>query len=232
MPEQVLLQWNDFRDHVNKAFGNLIDDNDFADVTLACTDGQQIKAHKVILAASSPFFQSLLRSNAHPHPLIFMRGVEFDNLQAIVNFLYCGEASVHQENLEAFLQVAEECQMTGFMDLEKAEEPKIKEENCQTAVPKKKERKPKILKPNSTGGKSGNKGKEENTVENFSEGSHINTLVASFQELDEKIKSLMGKGDPSEIQSTCFCKVCGQRGATQSLKDHSGEKLNIIQGAV
>ena len=28
MPEQVLLQWNDFRDHVNKAFGNLIDDND------------------------------------------------------------------------------------------------------------------------------------------------------------------------------------------------------------
>ena len=64
MPEQVLLQWNDFREHVNKAFGNLIDDNDFTDVTLACVDGQQVRAHKVILAASSPFFQNLLRSNA------------------------------------------------------------------------------------------------------------------------------------------------------------------------
>ena len=35
------------------------DDNDFADGTLACEDGQQIEAHKVILAASSSFFQNL-----------------------------------------------------------------------------------------------------------------------------------------------------------------------------
>ena len=111
--------------------------------------------------------------------------------------------------------------MTGFMDLDKTEEPGIKEENCQLAVPKRKdkERKPKILKLNSSG-KSGNDRKEENIDENFSEGRHVNTLVASFQELDEKIKSLMEKGDPSENPSTCFCKVCGQRGATQSLKDH------------
>ena len=31
-------------------------DNEFAHVTLACEDGHQIEAHKVILAASSPFF--------------------------------------------------------------------------------------------------------------------------------------------------------------------------------
>ena len=35
-------------------FGNLIEDKDF-DVTLACEDGQQVEAHKVILAASNPF---------------------------------------------------------------------------------------------------------------------------------------------------------------------------------
>ena len=32
------------------AFGNLKEDNNFADVTLACEDGQQVEAHKVILA--------------------------------------------------------------------------------------------------------------------------------------------------------------------------------------
>ena len=42
-------------DNVNSAFGNLIEDKDFSDVTLACEDGQQVEAHKVILAASSPF---------------------------------------------------------------------------------------------------------------------------------------------------------------------------------
>ena len=42
-------------DNVNSAFGNLIEDKDFSDVTLACEDGQQVEAHKVILAASSQF---------------------------------------------------------------------------------------------------------------------------------------------------------------------------------
>ena len=41
------------------AFVNLKENNEFADVTLACEGGQQIEAHKVILAASSSFFQNL-----------------------------------------------------------------------------------------------------------------------------------------------------------------------------
>ena len=61
MSEKLCLQWNDFNANVNKAFGNLRDDLDFADVTLACEDGHQLEAHKVILAASSPFFQNLLQ---------------------------------------------------------------------------------------------------------------------------------------------------------------------------
>ena len=70
MSEKLCLKWNDFQENVNSAFGNLREDNEFADVTLACEDGQQIEAHKVILAASSPFFQTLLKRNKHPHPLI------------------------------------------------------------------------------------------------------------------------------------------------------------------
>ena len=72
MSEKLCLKWNDFQENVNTAFGSLREDNEFADVTLACEDGQQIEAHKVILAASSPFFQNLLKSNKHPHPLIYM----------------------------------------------------------------------------------------------------------------------------------------------------------------
>ena len=56
MAEKLCLQWNDFQDNVKTAFGHLRDTTDFVDVTLASEDGQQIEAHKVILAASSPFF--------------------------------------------------------------------------------------------------------------------------------------------------------------------------------
>ena len=73
MSEKLFLQWHDFQEN---AFVNLREDNDFTDVTLACEDGQQVEAHKVILAASSPFLQKLLGRNKHPHPLIYKKKVE------------------------------------------------------------------------------------------------------------------------------------------------------------
>ena len=115
MSEKLCLQWNDFQENVKSAFGNLREDNDFTDVTLACEGGQQVEAHKVILASSSPFFQKLLGRNKHPHPLIYMRGMKSEDLNSIVDFLYRGEANVFQENLDSFLAIAEELQLKGLM---------------------------------------------------------------------------------------------------------------------
>ena len=42
MSEKLCLQWNDFKDNVNAAFGSLRNDKEFADVTLAFEDGHQI----------------------------------------------------------------------------------------------------------------------------------------------------------------------------------------------
>ena len=66
MSEKLCLWWNDFQDNIKSVFRNLREENEFADVTLACEDGQQVEAHKVILAASSPFFQKLLVRNNMP----------------------------------------------------------------------------------------------------------------------------------------------------------------------
>ena len=75
MSQKFCLQWNDFKENVHSAFGRLRDDKEFADVILACEDGQQIEAHKVILAASSPVFEKILRATKlHPHPLVYLRG--------------------------------------------------------------------------------------------------------------------------------------------------------------
>merc|ERR1719509_337986 len=113
--EKLCLKWNEFQLNAISAFGALREDTGFADVTLACEDGQQVEAHKVILASSSPFFLKLLRRNKHPHPLIYMRGLKSDNLVAMIDFLYFGEANVYQENLDSFLAVAEELQLKGLM---------------------------------------------------------------------------------------------------------------------
>ena len=72
--EKFCLKWNDFQKNISSTFGSLREDNDFADVTLASEDGQQVEAHKIILAYSSPFFQNLLMRNKHAHPLTSLMG--------------------------------------------------------------------------------------------------------------------------------------------------------------
>ena len=112
--EKLCLKWNDFQENLNSAFGAFRDDKELADVTLACEDGSQVTAHKVILGASSPLFMGILTKNKHPHPLVYMRGVRKSELIAILDFIYCGEANVDQENLDAFLALAEEMQLKGL----------------------------------------------------------------------------------------------------------------------
>ena len=114
MSHKLFLQWSDFKDDLAGAFGILREDNDFADVTLACEGGRQFEVHKVVLASSSAFFQNILRKNKHAHPLIYMRGLNPDDLAAILDFLYFGTTSVFRENLDSFLSIAEELQLKGL----------------------------------------------------------------------------------------------------------------------
>ena len=111
--EKLCLKWNDFQGLVQVSFGELRTDTDFTDVTLACED-QSIKAHKVVLSACSPFFKKLLKTHAHPQPLIYMKGMNSSSLTAIIDFLYLGEANIFLEELDSFLSLAEELQLKGL----------------------------------------------------------------------------------------------------------------------
>ena len=54
--DKFCLQWNDFERNISEAFKELRDEKDFFDVTIACEE-EEIQAHKLILAACSPFFR-------------------------------------------------------------------------------------------------------------------------------------------------------------------------------
>ena len=82
-------------------------------MTLACDD-EQIQAHKVILSACSPFFRNVLRRNPHQHPLLYLKGVKFTDLQSVLNFMYHGKVNVAQEELNSFLSVAEDLKVKGL----------------------------------------------------------------------------------------------------------------------
>jgi len=46
--------------------------------------------------------------------MIYMRGLKSETLLALVDFLFCGEANVYQNNLDSFLAVAEELKLKGL----------------------------------------------------------------------------------------------------------------------
>ena len=227
MSEKLCLQWNDFQDNIKSAFRNLRDDNDFTDVTLACEDGEQVEAHKVVLAASSPFFQKLLGRNKHPKPIIYMRGVKSDDLLAIVDFLYRGEANVFQENLDSFLAIAEELQLKGLMgktddksrNLEEDEKP-FSAFNAHAKIPKPSFRRQAPIREIHN--------PEENTTvaipSNFS---------GDLDELEERVKSMMEKSQNRIANGREFalqCKVCGKEGHGTNIKDHI--EANHLEGIV
>jgi len=112
--EKFCLRWNDFETNISTAFKEIREDKDFFDVTLACEDEDQISAHKVILSACSPFFRGVLKRNRHEHPLLYLKGVKYGDLVAVLNFMYHGEVNVSQEDLNTFLSVAEDLKVKGL----------------------------------------------------------------------------------------------------------------------
>jgi len=111
--EKFCLRWNDFESNISVAFREIREEKDFFDCTLS-VGSRQIQAHKLILSACSPFFRSILRQNPHQHPLLYLKGVEFTDLQAVLNFMYHGEVNVAQEELNSFLAVAEDLKVKGL----------------------------------------------------------------------------------------------------------------------
>ena len=212
--ERLCLQWKDFRSNLNQAFTNLRKDIDFNDVTLACEDGSQVEAHKVVLAASSPIFQNLLKKNKHNHPLIYMRGVKHHDLLAIVDFLYCGEANVFQENLDSFLVIAEELQLKGLMGKSEDQE-RVNQEAFLATEPE--------YSTTFTA--------EDRNTTKYSprvDPSKVEKVVAingseDFSQLDAQIKSMMGVSQnlvSNGTQKASFCKVCGKEGMRNDIKKH------------
>jgi len=111
--EQFCLKWNDYQHCIKSTFQSLRDDSDFMDVTLSC-DGEQLKAHKVILSSCSVTFKNLLKQTPTSHPVFVLWDIEPRDLSAILDFMYNGEVNVEQSHLTSFLSVAERLRVRGL----------------------------------------------------------------------------------------------------------------------
>lgn len=88
------------------------------DVTLSCSDGQ-LQAHKLVLAASSPYFSGIFNKLANPfhYPVIVIKDMQIDDLKLIVDFMYKGQLTISQERFMSLIKSAENLQINGLSNV-------------------------------------------------------------------------------------------------------------------
>jgi len=118
--EKFCLRWNDFETNLSSAFRGLRTDQDLFDVTLSCGE-ESLQAHKLVLSACSDMFRAMFRrplAVSSGHTILYLRGVNAADMQAVLDFMYHGEVSVAQEELNSFLAVAEDLKVKGLTQKE------------------------------------------------------------------------------------------------------------------
>merc|ERR1712150_427835 len=93
---------------------------DFHDIVIHCngSQGKNWKAHKVVLASFSSVFKEMIKEQMLCHIngilSIYLRGVQYDELGAILDFMYQGEANISQDRLTSFLSLADDLKIEGL----------------------------------------------------------------------------------------------------------------------
>ncbi|CAL4065666.1 unnamed protein product, partial [Meganyctiphanes norvegica] len=104
--------WTNFRDNF---FGKTL-------VTLATL----LAVYGLSLASASMHLYGLFHNNPCQHPVIILREVPIEDLEAVVAFIYEGQVNVSQRRLHTFMKLAEALQIRGLTDAQNSR-PKEKE---------------------------------------------------------------------------------------------------------
>ena len=136
-----------------------------------------------------------------------------------MDFLYCGEAKVLQENLDVFLALAEELKLKGLSgggpEAETDPGQKILQDR---SVPVKKENGPKYTAPLSNFEDESSKRSYDTTVAVRNDKIHV-----ELHDLDEQIKSMITKSDVRTSNgqgNLASCNFCGKQRPLSAMPQH------------
>ena len=127
MSEKFCLKWNDFQSNVTKSFEAFRNDEHLHDVTLVSDDQNQATAHKIILSASSEYFNNIFNKNKISNPFLCLEGLSLRDLNNILDYIYYGEIQIYQEDLDRFLSMAQRFKIKGLVGADEVK----KEENSE-----------------------------------------------------------------------------------------------------
>ena len=116
--EKYSLTWHAFSDHLKNMMKELMMNEDFADVTLITEDKKQINANMSVLSACSPVFKDILKKDKNSSAIMYLRGIQYSEMESIMKYIYLGEAKCYEERMDEFLAVAKSLEIKEFCENE------------------------------------------------------------------------------------------------------------------
>ena len=110
--EKFTLTWDTYQDHLREVMRDMMMSEEFADVTLVSDDKKTIRAHRNILSACSPVFKDILQMETqNHHPVIYLSGIQYSEIESILQFIYLGQANIYPERMSKVIMVAKNLQI-------------------------------------------------------------------------------------------------------------------------
>ena len=216
MSEKFNLKWNDFQSNASKSFGLFRNESYLHDVTLVSDDFKQIPAHKLVLSATSEYFKNILQQTKQSQPLICLDGVNSDDLQNVLDYVYDGEVKIHQEDLDRFLAIAERLKLDGLLSNEN--EDFQENEDLKTNFEK--------SNPNNT--VSSVSEKRFSTKNYLKQGSEAESIALTDKNgdfySDEDHKQRLQDNLEDNEDGTVSCKICGRNFQARNIRKADARK--------
>ena len=102
---------------LNQGLSNLFNSSILKDTVLACSDGQCLKAHRLILATFSRYFKKLISVCKEPMPTILLPNVKISVMEILLEFMYTGNIRARKEYLAELILVNKLLAIKGLNDL-------------------------------------------------------------------------------------------------------------------
>ena len=103
--------WHTYSEHLREMLKDMIQNEKLTDVTLVCDDKRQLKAHKFILSACSAVFKKIINDIPQQDSVIYLRGIQHQEMESILEFMYLGKATFYESRMEEFLKVANDLEI-------------------------------------------------------------------------------------------------------------------------
>ena len=98
--EKCKINWHTYSDHLQNLLYEMKISDELTDVTLVCDDKKQYKAHKIVLSACSTVFKSIINNLPPNNSVIYLRGIQHQEMESILEFMYLGVATFYQERMK------------------------------------------------------------------------------------------------------------------------------------